>query len=320
MNRWALFVDAGWLFAGGSTSAFGGRIPRKHIAWDPAALIPALCAEGLDLLPSSSELLRVYWYDGSPNRLPIGDQHQVALQRDVKLRLGRTARDGQKGVDGLIIHDLITHAFRRTIEDAVVVSGDEDLLDAIESAQANGTRVHLLEIPIGGIADPLLRSFDNRKTLGADFWVQHLQNREPTDVAIVPDPGPGANVDAAVERGPAEEPPERPAQAGRRLPPPPARRPAWLDQPIEPSHDVSSAREPVDVEAVGELVARAEDFAEAWLESNAEEARGELLASRPYLGRDLDARLLADTSQGRWLEDMERRLVRDTFWTVIAEV
>lgn len=83
---------------------------------------------------------------------------------------------------------------------------------------------------------------------------------------------------------------------------------------------MSSAREPVDVEAVGELVARAEDFAEAWLESNAEEARGELLASRPYLGRDLDARLLADTSQGRWLEDMERRLVRDTFWTVIAEV
>ena len=158
MRRWALFVDAGWLFAGGSTAAFGGSLKRSQIQWKPDELIPALTAAGRELVSGEAELLRTYWYDGSPNRLPTGTQLEVARQSDVKLRLGRTSRQGQKGVDGLIIHDLITHAYRRTIDDAVVISGDEDLLDAIESAQANGTRVHLLEIPIGGIAEAMLQS------------------------------------------------------------------------------------------------------------------------------------------------------------------
>src|SRR3954453_15753140 len=165
VSRWALFVDAGWLFAAGSVSAIGERLPRREIQWDPRSLVEALVAQAAGLVPSSTELLRTYWYDGSPNRLPQGDQRELAALPDVKLRLGRTAPDGQKGVDGLIIHDLITHAYRRTIDDAVVISGDEDLLDAIESAQAHGTRVHLLEIPIGGIADALLRAVDRRGQL-----------------------------------------------------------------------------------------------------------------------------------------------------------
>lgn len=179
MSRWALFIDAGWLFAAGSTSAFGERKLRRDIGWDPLRLPDTVAQRAAQLVPSAAELLRIYWYDGSPNRLPIGDQHTVAQLPDVKLRLGRTARDGQKGVDGLIIHDLITHAYRRTIDDAVVLSGDEDLLDAIESAQANGTRVHLLEIPIGGIADPLLRAVDRRGQLDEQFWKEQFQLIQP---------------------------------------------------------------------------------------------------------------------------------------------
>lgn len=303
MTRWALFVDAGWLFAGGTTSAFGERLERKSIEWDPASLIHALVDEAEDLVPIGSDLLRTYWYDGSPNRLPVGKQNDVAMQRDVKLRLGRTAKDGQKGVDGLIIHDLITHAYRRTIDDAVVISGDEDLLDAIESAQANGTRVHLLEIPIGGIADGLLRSFDNRGRLDEEFWQEHLRR-----VEIPEEPAPAVvEEDQIIDLNAADHP----------VMPPPAIRPAWLDEPMPTTATESDTA--VDTIAVGELVARAEDFADEWLRTATEEGRAELLASRPYLDKEIDVALLRAASEGHWLSQSERRILRDSFWERIAD-
>lgn len=293
-GRWALFIDAGWLFAAGSTLAFGELIHRRDLQWEPASVMDALRQAANQLVPPSAELLRTYWYDGSPNRLPIGQQNEIALLPDVKLRLGRTARDGQKGVDGLIIHDLITLAFRRDIADAVVVSGDEDLLDAIESAQANGTRVHLLEVPIGGIAPALLRCFDRVGTLGLDFFSMQLERTpEPQEVDIASDPL------IAVETVPAP--------GGRFVP-----RPKWLDA----THDASDQAIEAESGNLGDVAARAEGFAREWLRGATDDQYNQLLASRPYLAGGLDGQLLR--SMGRWLTEDERRAARDSFWSTVA--
>lgn len=297
--RWALHVDAGWLFAAGSTLVFGEPVPRRDLRWDPTTVVEALRVRAAQLVPATAEHLRTYWYDGSPNRLPIGDQHELAALDDVKLRLGRTSPNGQKGVDGLIIHDIITLALRQNVTDAVVLSADEDLLDAIESAQASGSRVHLLEIPIGGIAPALRNCFDRTATLdGASL--QDLLTRvgsPPPDGSAVPDPPPPtgeADVDLIVE------------PSGRALP-----RPKWMTLPQLPSEPLDA--EPADVSAVVEF---GEQFAQSWLVDATDDEYADLLASRPYLGGGLDGRLLRGV--GRWLSEEERRALRDSFWSTIA--
>jgi hypothetical protein len=67
--------------------------------------------------------------------------------QNVKVRLGFVNSVGeQKGVDSLIVTDMITLAPNRAICDAVLVSGDEDLRVGVQQAQEFGVRVHLLGI------------------------------------------------------------------------------------------------------------------------------------------------------------------------------
>ena len=52
----------------------------------------------------------------------------------------------QKGVDSLIIMDLIELARNHAISEAVLLSGDEDLRVGVQLAQSFGVRVHLLGV------------------------------------------------------------------------------------------------------------------------------------------------------------------------------
>jgi hypothetical protein len=309
LGRWALFVDAGWVFAAGTMSAFGEAAKRRDIIWDPAATVARLVAEAQQMVPDNAELLRTYWYDGSPNRLPLGDQHQIAALADVKLRLGRTVREGQKGVDGLIIHDLITLAYRSMISDAVVVSGDEDLLEAIESAQANGTRVHMLEIPIGGITDTLLNVVDRRAVLTAEVWTELFGGAPAPVDSQRPGSAPVASEGEQTVGGPVEA---RSAADGRTVQdqlPPPARRPKWMALPLLPSADEE------DVSPVGR------EFAREWARHATPDELADRLADRPYLRDGLDGQLLRQASpNGEWLSDTQRRSLRDAFWTELASL
>jgi uncharacterized LabA/DUF88 family protein len=45
------------------------------------------------------------------------------------------------------VTDLVTLAQNRALCDAVLVTGDDDLRDGVEQAQALGVRVHLVGIP-----------------------------------------------------------------------------------------------------------------------------------------------------------------------------
>ena len=77
-------------------------------------------------------------------------QEKLADSDGVKLRLGMIAFTGrQKGVDSLIVTDLIELARNHAISDAILLSGDEDVRIGVQIAQSFGVRVHLLGIEPG---------------------------------------------------------------------------------------------------------------------------------------------------------------------------
>ena len=147
MDRVAVFVDAGYVFAQGSVLLAGRKLPRGDVslAHDEAVKTFAEFATKISGVP----LLRVYWYDGTSTG-PTAQHHTLAHLQDVKVRLGFVNSVGeQKGVDSLIVTDMIALARNRAISDAVLVSGDEDLRVGVQQAQEFGVRVHLVGIKPG---------------------------------------------------------------------------------------------------------------------------------------------------------------------------
>lgn len=147
MDRIAVFVDAGYLFAQGSTALTGSKKQRTSIVLNAPAAIDALKRVS-SLRAPDCRLLRVYWYDGAVGGMrPTTDQALLANLDDVKLRLGFVNSSGQqKGVDSLIVTDLIELARLKSISDAILLSGDEDVRVGVQIAQNYGVRVHLLGI------------------------------------------------------------------------------------------------------------------------------------------------------------------------------
>jgi uncharacterized LabA/DUF88 family protein len=147
MKRAAICVDAGYLYAQGSASITGTVKPRSSLSIDPPKVLSALCAV-VEKHAAGCPLLRCYWYDGHiASKGPTLDQEQIANLDNIKLRLGFINSAGQqKGVDSLIVTDLIELARLGAICDAVLVSGDEDVRVGVQIAQNYGVRVHLIGI------------------------------------------------------------------------------------------------------------------------------------------------------------------------------
>lgn len=144
MNRVAVFVDAGYVFAQGSVLLAGRKLPRGETSLDHVAAIASLATFAERV--AGVALLRVYWYDGTSTG-PTAQHLTLAHLDNVKVRLGFVNSVGeQKGVDSLIVTDMITLARNRAICDAVLVSGDEDLRVGVQQAQEFGVRVHLVGI------------------------------------------------------------------------------------------------------------------------------------------------------------------------------
>src|SRR6266487_3686057 len=147
--RYAIMVDVGYIYAAAAELVFDARSRREYRV-NADKLIRALSEHAADKL--RGELLRVYWYDAAKDRVPTIDQRVIAQMPCVKLRLGNlNARGQQKGVDAQIRADMEALARHRAITDAVLVAGDEDMVPAVEVAQAYGVRVHLwgVEPPYG---------------------------------------------------------------------------------------------------------------------------------------------------------------------------
>lgn len=144
MDRVAVFVDAGYFFAQGSALLSGKKTQRGEVKLDHEKVLNAL--EEFACRVSKLPLLRIYWYDGTATG-PSPQHIALAFENHIKVRLGFVNTAGQqKGVDSLIVTDMITLARNRSMCDAVLLSGDEDIRVGVQQAQEFGVRVHLLGI------------------------------------------------------------------------------------------------------------------------------------------------------------------------------
>ena len=170
LARYAVMVDVGYIYAAAGELLFGTSARRDYRV-DAVGLIQAITKHADELF--RGELLRVYWYDAARDRVPTIDQRVVAQMAWVKLRLGNlNARGQQKGVDANIRADMEALARHRAITDAVLIAGDEDMVPAVEAAQAYGVRVHLwgIEPPYGtNQAERLVWESDTVDVLDAPF-------------------------------------------------------------------------------------------------------------------------------------------------------
>lgn len=184
MDRFGLFVDAGYLLAAGGQLCTGEK-HRHKFSCDFGNLHQELIrfCENHSKLP----ILRTYWYDaapGSPQPLPTVEHLSIAALANVKLRLGRIIFGQQKGVDSMITRDLMTLARERAMSTAYLLSGDEDLREAVVAAQDLGVQVILLGItPTAGLANQsftLVNECDSISVLNKEFWDPFFSvNREP---------------------------------------------------------------------------------------------------------------------------------------------
>jgi uncharacterized LabA/DUF88 family protein len=190
MDRYAVFVDAGYFFAAGSQSAFDKSRLRKDIeVISIKGMIEALC-EAAQEQSGGIALLRVYWYDAIPGQHLPAEQQSLALQDNVKVRLGALNNQGQqKGVDSLLVTDIIDLARNRAITDAVIVTGDEDLRIAVQVAQSFGVRVHILASgdPKRNVSHSLQMEADTLRNLDCEWFKTHLRlKNQPIGLPVQP--------------------------------------------------------------------------------------------------------------------------------------
>jgi uncharacterized LabA/DUF88 family protein len=172
MDKSAVFVDAGYLLARGGLVVCGThRRAEFDCSYKPLiAALTAMAAEHCEL-----QALRLYWYDGAPDRIPTSDHLTIGNLPYVKVRLGRIGQDGrQKGVDALIYRDLMTLARERAISRAYLLSGDEDLREGVVAAQDLGVQVVVVGLAHTGSSSTsqsrdLVREADEHIVLRPDF-------------------------------------------------------------------------------------------------------------------------------------------------------
>jgi uncharacterized LabA/DUF88 family protein len=139
-GRYAVFVDVGYFATAGQWAVSGQWRPRNSFLMDASKAVSAILGEASRQL-EGRELLRLYWYDAAPGRLPTAEQQAVAELDDVAVRLGDLSSRGvQKGVDSLIVLDMYDAALVGSISDCVLLAGDADLAEGVARSRARGIR------------------------------------------------------------------------------------------------------------------------------------------------------------------------------------
>jgi uncharacterized LabA/DUF88 family protein len=177
MDRTAIFVDAGYLFAQGGELIAGKKCRRSETRLDQDKALAFLEATAAKL--TGLPLLRIYWYDGTDSG-PTAFHTALAFRSNVKIRLGIVNAFGeQKGVDSLIVSDLINLSRNRAMADAVLITGDEDIRVGVQQAQEVGVRVHLVGI------EPVQKNQSNLLRQEADGLHEVLKTELQTFLSVV---------------------------------------------------------------------------------------------------------------------------------------
>jgi hypothetical protein len=192
VEQFAVFVDAGYLYGEGGKVCYDTS-DRGELLLDFGKSTEALA----DIGRSHSGLrhLRTYWYDAATNRVPTPSHIAVASLRRVNLRLGLLTNLGQKGVDSLIVRDLMVLSRERAVAAVYLLAGDEDLREGVREAKDMGVSVILIGIePRPGDRNQspdLVREADDLLILTSHDLKQYLQRRSP--IVPVQSPVSGAN-------------------------------------------------------------------------------------------------------------------------------
>jgi uncharacterized LabA/DUF88 family protein len=323
LSRYAIMVDVGYIYASAGELLFGAASRREYRV-DADQLIQALTKHADDQV--RGELLRVYWYDAARDRVPTIDQRVIAQMPWVKLRLGNlNARGQQKGVDAQIRADMEALARHRAITDAILVAGDEDMVPAVEAAQAFGVRVHLwgVEPPYGtNQAERLVWESDTVEVLERSFVDPYFTRQPVSEPVSAPGGGPAkaspAGPGLAVTGAPSpaqlfgeRHAPRPPAAAKAAHPPAPGYGPA---SPAAAAAAAAAARRGPEKERVEEA---GEHVAQKWILTRGEDNIRDLLPG-PILPPVIDKELLVEAEKelGLSLRSYQeaREWLRDAFW------
>lgn len=196
MNRFAVFVDAGY-FSAAAAQLVAGSPKRRWVEFDFAQLVAGIQSMAKPLV-SPADLLRIYWYDGAKDAKPSTWHDALGNLPNVKVRLGHLRRHQQKGVDTLLVLDLVRLGEQEVLSDAVLIAGDEDLREGVAYIQARGVRVHLVVFDKSRFSYTLVQEADTFLRLGIDFFKHFARRKAPE---TLPD-----NVDSAAQDGDLEQP------------------------------------------------------------------------------------------------------------------
>ncbi|MCB5167841.1 NYN domain-containing protein [Streptomyces bambusae] len=208
VDRCVVLVDAGYLL-GAAASLLAGEPSRSRITVDHAALIQGLRERAE--ADTAQPLLRIYWFDGAPDRVPQPEHRRLRVMPRVTVRLGALTRsDGrwaQKGVDAAMHAELTELARNRACSDVVLVTGDGDLLPGLMSAKEHGVAVHLWAVQAAdgdyNQSEDLVAEADERRVLDRTWITRAVR---PKDLAglCAPPPAPRPEI-AAILSAPLPE-------------------------------------------------------------------------------------------------------------------
>jgi hypothetical protein len=201
-------------------------------------------------------------------------------------------------VDAQIRADMEALARHRAITDAVLVAGDEDMVPAVEAAQAYGVRVHLwgVEPPFGtNQAERLVWESDTVEVLDRPFLEPYFSRQAVAAAEHTPHPA----LAGPVVPSPAQLFGERAAPA----------------RPVQrATHGVAVARLGPDRDRVEEA---GEHVAQRWILTRGEDNIRDLLPG-PILPPVIDKELLVDAEKELGLSlrpyQEAREWLRDAFW------
>ncbi|UGY94993.1 NYN domain-containing protein [Streptomyces gobiensis] len=218
MERCVVLVDAGYLL-GAAASLLAGEPARSRITVDHSVLIQGLRERAES--DTGRDLLRIYWFDGAPDRVPQPEHRRLRVMPRVTVRLGALTRsDGrwaQKGVDAAMHAELTELARNRACSDIVLVTGDGDLLPGLMSAKEHGVAVHLWAVQAAdgdyNQSEDLVAEADERRVLDRTWITRAVRAKELTGICGAPQPAPRPEI-AAILSAPLPEPPAAPAKNG----------------------------------------------------------------------------------------------------------
>jgi uncharacterized LabA/DUF88 family protein len=314
LARYAVMVDVGYIYAAAGELLFGTS-SRRDFRVDAVPLIQVVTKHADEVI--RGELLRVYWYDAARDRVPTIDQRVIAQMPWVKLRLGNlNARGQQKGVDAQIRADMEALARHRAITDAVLIAGDEDMVPAVEAAQAYGVRVHLwgIEPPYGtNQAERLVWESDTVDVLEGAFLRPYF-TKNPTAPDPRADPTLGSMGSSPTAPTPAQIFGERPV-------PRPSSRSTGSFPALRDTGSFPAIRDTGPMPRLGPDRLRVEEagehVAQKWILTRGRDNIRDLLPG-PILPPVIDKELLVDAEKelGQSLRPYQeaREWLRDAFW------